>query len=145
MNVWFLIGALAVAVAFGYRYYAKLLALDIFRLDANYSTPAQTKADGRDFVPTNPHFLFGHQLAAVGGGALFAAPLAAAAWGWVPVFLWIVLGSAVVSGTYLLGGFWLSLHYPRGLSDVAASLIGRHARRALFVLALVALVILIAA
>src|SRR6266481_6868404 len=145
MNVWFLIVAMAVAFVFGYRFYARLLALDIFRLDENYSTPAQTRADGREYVPTHPHFLFGHHCAAVGGATMFAAPKAAIAWGWIPAFLWITLGSAVAAGTYGLGCFWLSLRNPKGLREVTASLIGRQARLALFLLAIATLVIIAAA
>src|SRR4051794_8874943 len=106
MNALFLVAALAVVFVFGYRFYAKLLALDVFRLDKNYSTPAQTRADGRDVIPANPHLLFGYHCAAVGAFAAIG-PVVALAWGWVPAFLWITIGSAVVAGTYALGGFWL--------------------------------------
>src|ERR1051325_1760963 len=145
MNVWFLVAAVAVVFVFGYRFYAKLLALDIYRLDRNYSTPAQTRADGRDYVPTHPQLLLGHHLAVVGGAALFAAPMAAVAWGWIPIFLWITLGGAVVAGTYALGGFWLSVRQPNGWRDVVTRLIGRPARVSLYLAALAALAIVAAA
>lgn len=144
MNAWFLVAALVVAFVFGYRFYAKLLALDIFRLDKNYSTPAQAQADGRDYVPTHPHVLFGHHLAAAGGVALFAAPIAAAIWGWVPAFLWITAGSAVAAGTYSFGAFWLSLRQPKALREVARDIIGPGTRTVLFVFAIAALAILVA-
>ncbi|MFL6621630.1 MAG: carbon starvation CstA family protein [Sulfurifustis sp.] len=145
MNVLYLMAAMATAFVFGYRFYAKLLALGIFRLDKNYSTPAQARADGNDYVPTHPHLLFGHHIAAVGGGALFAAPVAAAAWGWVPAFLWIIAGTTVAAGTYGLGSFWLSLRVPKSLRATATDLLGRHAARVLLLFAVVALLILVAA
>lgn len=145
MNALFLVAAMVVVFVFGYRFYAKLLALDIFRLDKNYSTPAQSRADAREYVPTHPHLLFGHHLAAAAGATLLAAPMAAAAWGWVPAFLWITIGSAVAAGTYGLGGFWLSLRHPKGWRQLAADLAGPHTRLALFLFALIALVILLAA
>lgn len=145
MNILYLVAAMATAFVFGYRFYAKLLALGIFRLDKNYSTPAQARADGNDFVPTHPQLLFGHHIAAVGGGALFAAPLAAAAWGWIPAFLWITVGTAVAAGTYGIGGFWLSLRVPKSLRATAADLLGPHTARVLLLFAVIALIILAAA
>lgn len=145
MNALFLLVALVIAFVFGYRFYAKLLALDAFRLDKNYSTPAQSRADARDYVPTHPHVLFGHHLAALGGAAMFAAPIAATAWGWVPAFLWIVVGSAVAAGTYGLGSYWLALRRPAGIRQLAAELSGPHTRLILFLYAVIALIIIIAA
>ena len=145
MNALFLLAALVLAFVFGYRFYAKLLALDVFRLDAQYSTPAHARADGRDYVPTHPHLLFGHHLAATTGVAAFAAPLVALGWGWVPAFLWITIGSAVAAGTYGLGSFWLAARHPGNPADSAALYFGRQSRVALLALMLFALLILVAA
>ncbi len=145
MNALFLAVAMIVVFAFGYRFYAKLLALDIFRLEENYSTPAQTRADGRDYVPTHPHLLFGHHLAATSGVVIFAGPIVALGWGWVPAFLWITVGTAVAAGTYGLGVYWLSVRHPENLPAVAGGLVGSWARAALLLLIPTALLILIAA
>lgn len=145
MNALFLAAAMLVVFAFGYRFYAKLLALDVFRLDENYSTRAQTHADGRDYVPTHPHLLFGHHLAAITGAATFAGPIVAIGWGWVPAFLWITIGTAVAAGTYGLGVFWLSVRHPENPWRTAHALIGRSARAALLLLIPPVLLILIAA
>lgn len=145
MNALVLVAAAGVAFVFGYRYYAKLLALDVFRLDHDYSTPAQARADGRDFVPTHPQLLFGHHLAATTGAAAFAAPLVALGWGWIPAFLWITVGSAVAAGTYGIGSFWLAARHPGNPAEAAARFLGRHSRAALLGLMLLVLLILIAA
>lgn len=42
-----------VVMALGYRFYSKILANKIFRLDPNYVTPAHKYEDGVDYVPTN--------------------------------------------------------------------------------------------
>lgn len=145
MNALFLVAATAVAFVFGYRFYAKLLALDVFRLEEKYSTPAQARSDSRDYVPTHPHVLFGHHVAAVTGVAVFAAPLVALGWGWVPAFLWITIGTAVAAGTYGLGSFWLVARHPENPADIARRLAGPGTRLALLVLMLLALLILVAA
>lgn len=145
MNSLLVVAATIVAFVFGYRFYARLLALEIFRLDADYSTRAQSNPDGRDYVPTHPHLLLGHHIAAISGGAVFAAPAVALAWGWIPVFLWITIGSAVAAGTYALGSFWLSSRYPEDLGRLIYRLIGGRAHATLLLLTVVALLIVVAA
>ncbi|MBI3899697.1 MAG: hypothetical protein HY308_15585 [Gammaproteobacteria bacterium] len=145
MNALFLLLAVAVTFAFGYRFYAKLLTLEIFRLEENYSTPAQALADAYDFVPVHSHLLLGHHIAAVTGVTAFVGPLVAASWGWVPAFLWLTIGSTVAAGTYALGGFWLAVRRPHGIGRTAAELISDHVRLPLLLLALVILFILVAA
>ncbi|HEY8554913.1 MAG TPA: carbon starvation CstA family protein [Burkholderiales bacterium] len=131
MNGLYLAAATLVVFAFGYRFFAKLLALEIFRLEANYSTPAEAQADGRDYVPTHRQLLFGHHVAALTGAAAFAGPIVAAGWGWVPAFLWITAGSAVAAGTYGLGALWFAGRYPGNLADAAGRLVGSWARAVL--------------
>ena len=128
MNTLFLVAATVVAFAFGYRFYAKLLALEVFRLDTNYSTRAQSHPDGQDFVPTHRHLLLGHHVAAVTGIGAFAAPIVTLDWGWIPAFLWITIGSTVAAGTYAIGAFWLSSRFPEELGHLARQLVGVRAR-----------------
>src|SRR5262245_6658885 len=102
MNAIFLIAAAVIAFAFGYRFYAKLLALEIFRLDKNYSTPTAAAGAARESVPLNRHLLLGHHVATVAGIAVCAGPIVVVAWGWIPAFLWLTIGTAVGAGTYAM-------------------------------------------
>lgn len=145
MNSLFLAIITLVAFAFGYRFYAKWLSLDVFRLQDKYSTPAHTRFDERDYVPAQRHLLFGHHLAAVATGALFLGPVVATGWGWIPAFLWIVAGSAVAAGVYALGGYWLVARDPLTLPELAEKLLGPWGRYALPTLAVPALLIAAAA
>lgn len=145
MNALFLVIGAAVAFAFGYRFYAKWLSLDVFQLQNKYSTLAHARFDDRDYVPAQRHLLLGHHLAAVATGALFLGPVVAAGWGWIPAFLWIVAGSAVAAGVYALGSYWLVARHPLTLAGLAQSLLGPWGRYALLALAVPALVIVAAA
>ncbi len=111
MNVLLLIILTGLAFAFGYRFYAKLLALGIFRLGKNYSMPAYTRHDGRNDESAHRALLLGHHAAAC-SALVSAAGLAALAWGWVPAFLWAVIGTTVAGGLYGLGSLWLSARQP---------------------------------
>lgn len=128
MNALLLIVLAALAFAFGYRFYAKLLALAIFRLDKNYSMPAHTRRDGRRYEPAHRALVLGHHVAAC-SALVPAASLAALAWGWVPAFLWAVIGATVAGGLFGLGSLWLSARRPGvGPDGLVADPIGRHAR-----------------
>jgi carbon starvation protein len=145
MNALFLVAAAAVAFVFGYRFYAKWLALEIFRLDLNYSTRAQSRPSERDYVPTHPQLLLGHHVAAITAVGVFAAPIVAIAWGWIPAFLWIVVGSSIAAGTYGVGSFWLASRYPEDLGQSVGRLIHRRARAVWRLLSAAVLLVLIAA
>jgi len=112
MNPLLLLLIAVLAFAFGYRFYAKLLALGVFDLTDKYSTASPGRTSDRDYVPTNPYFLLGHHVAAVASGATVAGAIVALVWGWVPAFLWVVTGTAVAAGTYGLGSLWLSARRP---------------------------------
>jgi carbon starvation protein len=145
MNSLFLLAAVAVAFVFGYRFYAKLLALDIFRTDKNYSTADPTAAGARDAVPINRHLLLAHHVTAVAGAAVFAGPVVALGWGWVPAFLWLLIGSTVAAGTYAFAAFWFAVHRPGNIDRLAGLLFGPYARLLFLALASLVLLLLITA
>ena len=132
MNSLLLLTIAILAAAFGYRFYAKLLAFAVYALDDNYSTPARNHPDHYDQVPTNPHFLFGHHVAAISGLTVVGAA-AGLAWGWAPIFLWVVAGTLVGAGALGIASLWLSVRRPvDGLHAIALEFIGRGGAYALF-------------
>lgn len=125
MNSLVLLTAAAVAFIFGYRFYSKLLGLGVFRLGKDYSTPVPRRpADGEQGA-SDRHLIFGHHLASLAAGAAVTGGIVSLIWGWVPAFLWAVVGTVTAAGTYGLGALWLSLRYP-GLNpaEIAARLLG---------------------
>jgi carbon starvation protein len=91
---WLLTAALCTYLI-AYRFYSKLIATKIFALDAARATPAERLSDGRDFVPTNRWIVFGHHFAAIAGPGPLVGPTLAAQFGFLPGFLWIVVGVAL--------------------------------------------------
>ncbi|HSF09177.1 MAG TPA: carbon starvation CstA family protein, partial [Nitrospirales bacterium] len=53
--------------------------------------------DGTNFYPANKYILFGHHFAAIAGAGPLLGPVLAAQFGFLPGFLWIVIG-AVLAG-----------------------------------------------
>jgi carbon starvation protein len=78
-----------------YRFYSRIIASNIFALDANRRTPAERLNDGRDFVPTNRWIVFGHHFAAIAGPGPLVGPTLAAQFGYLPGALWIIVGVAL--------------------------------------------------
>ena len=91
---WLLTAAIC-TYAIAYRFYSKIIAARIFALDPARATPAERLSDGRDFVPTNKWIVFGHHFAAIAGPGPLVGPTLAAQFGFLPGFIWIVVGVAL--------------------------------------------------
>jgi carbon starvation protein len=81
--------------AVAYRFYSRLIAANVFALDATRRTPSERINDGRDYVPTNRWIVFGHHFAAIAGPGPLVGPTLAAQFGFLPGALWIVVGVAL--------------------------------------------------
>ncbi len=127
----------------GYQIYSRFISERIFRLDPNYRTPAHEFEDGVDFVPTNKHVLFGHHFTSVAGAAPIVGPAIAVIWGWLPAFLWVVLGTIFAGAVHDLGTLWISTrHKAQSVGTIAESLIGDRGR-VLFLLIIFFLLLLV--
>ncbi len=112
-----------------YFTYGRFLARRIFRLDPNRPTPAHTKQDGVDYVPTKIPVLFGHHFASIAGLGPILGPAIAVIWGWGPAVLWVVCGCIFMGAVHDLGALTVSLRYQgRSIGDVCSDLIGHRAR-----------------
>jgi len=83
--------------ALAYRFYAKFIITKVLVLDTLRKTPAHAFRDGKDYHPTNKFVLFGHHFAAISGAGPLVGPVLAAQFGFLPGFLWILIG-AVLGG-----------------------------------------------
>ncbi|MGD0785112.1 MAG: carbon starvation protein A [Sedimentisphaerales bacterium] len=83
--------------ALAYRYYSKFIVTKVLVLNDAIPTPAHTLRDGKDYHPTNKYVLFGHHFAAISGAGPLVGPVLAAQFGFLPGYLWILIG-AVLGG-----------------------------------------------
>ncbi len=86
-----MVGTLLV-LAIAYRYYSAFIAAKVLALDDARVTPAHTLNDGQNYYPTNKWVLFGHHFAAIAGAGPLIGPVLAAQFGYLPGFLWILIG-----------------------------------------------------
>ncbi|GJL50407.1 MAG: carbon starvation protein A [Nitrospirales bacterium] len=95
-GLWLVVAASCFYVL-AYRFYGRFLAQRVMNLDNQRRTPAHRLEDGTNFYPANKYILFGHHFAAIAGAGPLLGPVLAAQFGYIPGFLWIVVG-AVLAG-----------------------------------------------
>ena len=92
----FVIGTIAVFVI-AYRLYFSFVAAKVAVRNDLTETPAHRLYDGQNYYPMNKWVLFGHHFAAIAGAGPLVGPVLAAQFGFMPGFLWMLIG-AVMAG-----------------------------------------------
>jgi len=70
-------------------------------LGDNYRTPAHEVNDGVDYVPARAPLLLGQHFSAIAAAGPIVGPVLAAIWfGWLPAWLWIVVGAIFIGGVH---------------------------------------------
>jgi len=95
-GLWLVVAAACIYVL-AYRFYGRWLAKQVVELNDQRVTPSVRLNDGVNFHPTNKYVLFGHHFAAIAGAGPLLGPVLAAQFGFLPGFLWLVVG-AVLAG-----------------------------------------------
>ena len=138
-----LIIALAL-LACGYIFYGSFLAKK-WGVDPNRETPAHTSYDGKDFVPANPAVLMGHHFSSIAGAGPINGPIQAAVFGWVPVFLWVIIGGIFFGAMHDFGALFASIRHNGGsIGEVIKDSMGVKAQRLFTIFALLVLILVIA-
>ena len=100
INALWLIVATACFYTLAYRFYGAFLAAKVAALDDSRITPAYRLNDGMNYYPTNKWVLFGHHFAAIAGAGPLIGPVLAAQFGYLPGFLWILIGCVLGGGVH---------------------------------------------
>jgi len=128
----------------GYIFYGSWLAKK-WGVDPNRETPAHTNYDGRDYVPAHPAVLMGHHFSSIAGAGPINGPIQAAVFGWVPVFLWVVLGGIFFGAMHDFGALFASIrHGGKSIAEVIRDTMGDKAQRLFTIFALLVLILVIA-
>ena len=90
--LWMVVAA-ACVFAIAYRFHSAWLLAGVLTVDSLRATPAERRADGKDFVRTNRWVVFGHHFAAIAGPGPLVGPVLAAQFGYLPGLLWILIGA----------------------------------------------------
>ncbi|WP_077489317.1 carbon starvation CstA family protein [Sinomonas mesophila] len=89
--IWFVFAAVCTYLI-AYRFYSKYIEKQLLKPNDVRATPAEYKADGKDYVRTDRNVLFGHHFAAIAGAGPLVGPVLAAQMGYLPGTMWIIVG-----------------------------------------------------
>ncbi len=103
-----LIGAL-VWFALAYFLYGRIVLQRLFGVDPARPCPSKTLQDGIDYIPTAAPVLFGHHFASIAGAGPIVGPVLAAAYGWGPAVLWILIGCVFIGAMHDFAAMFLSV------------------------------------
>ena len=91
MNGLTLVCIAIVIFACAYLFYGRWL-VKTWGIEPDAKTPAYRFEDGRDFAPASRFTVFAHQFSSITGAGPVTGPIIAAMFGWLPAFLWIIVG-----------------------------------------------------
>ena len=128
----------------GYIFYGSWLAKQ-WGIDPTKKTPAYEKQDGVDYVPAKPAVLMGHHFSSIAGAGPINGPIQAAVFGWVPVFLWCVVGGIFFGGLQDFGSLFASIrHDGKSVGEIIKDSMGSRAKKLFIIFALLVLILVIA-
>lgn len=133
-------------ITIGYFKYGTWVASH-FGIDHNEITPAHKYQDGKDYVPTNPFYLFAQHFSAIAAAGPIAGPIVACQqFGWLPSLLWISLGVVFIGAVHDFSSLTCSVkHHAHSIADITREQLGTKAGKAMMLFILIALIYIIVA
>ena len=108
MNTLVIVLIAAVVLVAAYVFYGRWLA-NKWGIDPKAETPAVKFKDGKDYVPTNGWTVFSHQFSSIAGAGPVTGAIQAAAFGWLPVLLWVLIGGVFFGAVTDFGALYASV------------------------------------
>jgi len=108
-----------------YYLYAGFLA-KVLGVNDKQKTPAVRYQDNIDYVPTHPLVLFGHHFAAIAGAGPIVGPTVALLYGYLPVWLWVIVGVIFFGAVHDFASLFVSVREGgKSMAEVAGRTLGR--------------------
>ena len=115
-------------------------------VDPTRKTPAHEINDGIDYVPAQPAVLLGHHFASIAGAGPINGPVQAAIFGWVPVYIWIMIGCIFFGAPHDMGSLFVSIrHKGKSIGEVIKDTMGDTGKRLFAIFAWLTLLLIVAA
>lgn len=133
-------------ITIGYFKYGRWVESQ-FSLSKDTKTPAHEFEDGKDYVPTNPFYLFAQHFSAIAAAGPIAGPIVACQqFGWLPSLLWISLGVVFIGAVHDFSSLTCSVkHQAHSIADITREQLGTKAGKAMMLFIWIALVYIIVA
>jgi carbon starvation protein len=125
MNVLFFLAIPIILFFSASKIYAKWVAKTLGE-DPNNPTPAVTVNDGRDYVPTKRYVVFAHHFSAIAGAGPIIGPTMAVLYGFVPAWMWVVVGGIFLGAVHDFSTMFISLREKgKSIAEVARTTLGK--------------------
>lgn len=145
MNGLLLLGLSALILVLAYLFYGRYL-VKTWGIDPKATTPAVAKEDGTDFVPTNKWSVFAHQFSSIAGAGPVTGPVMAMMFGWLPAFLWVIVGGVFFGAIQDFGALYASVKTEgKSMGQIIEKYIGRKGKKLFFLFCWIFTLIVIAA
>ena len=145
MNGLLLLGLSALILVVAYLFYGRYL-VKTWGIDSKATTPAVAKEDGTDFVPTNKWSVFAHQFSSIAGAGPVTGPVMAMMFGWLPAFLWVIVGGVFFGAVQDFGALYASVKTEgKSMGQIIEKYIGRKGKKLFFLFCWIFTLIVIAA
>lgn len=128
-----------------YNTYGSFVAKQ-YGIDNKYVTPAHRLRDDRDYCPANSKVLLGHHFSSIAGAGPITGPIQAAVFGWIPVILWIIIGSIFIGGVHDFGSLVTSMrHDGKSIGEVIRATIGEKGKLLFNIFGYLTIILVVAA
>jgi carbon starvation protein len=124
MNILVPVAAAAAVFLVALRFYPRYIAR-VFQEDDANPTPGERFADGKDYVKSRSQVVFAHHFATIAGAGPIVGPTLALAYGWQPVWLWIVLGGIFFGAVHDMASMFASVREGgKSIGEIARRTLG---------------------
>ena len=129
MNALMLVGCAIVVFLAAYTIYGRWL-VKTWGIDETAATPAQRFEDGQDYAPASRFTVFAHQFSSITGAGPVTGPIIAALFGWLPAFLWLLVGGVFFGAVQDFSALYASVRNEgRSMGMLIEQYIGKTGRR----------------
>jgi carbon starvation protein len=133
-------------LACGYIFYGGWLCKQWGVGESNKETPAHTMEDGIDYVPAKAPVLMGHHFSSIAGAGPITGPISAAAFGWLPCTLWILVGGIFFGGVHDFGALIASVrHGGKSIGEIISVNMSKRAKSLFLIFSYLTLILVVAA
>lgn len=132
MNGLLLLGITVIVLIGAYLLYGRYLVKE-WGIDVTAKTPAVKKEDGVDYVPSNKWEVFAHQFSSIAGAGPVTGPVMAMMFGWLPAFLWIIVGGIFFGAVQDFASLYTSVKSNgKSIGQIIEVYIGKTGRKLFF-------------
>ena len=144
MSATWLLGLALVAFVVAFFTYGSVVGKWL-GVEPGRKTPAHEYRDNVDYVPARTPVLVGHHFASIAGAAPIIGPITALAFGWLPVYVWIVVGVIFLGAVHDFASLVASIrHGGKSIGEVVEAHLGYAGKTLFLIFSWTALILVVA-